>query len=117
MVSKAWEERNAALHYKQNAHVVQSEQESSIRKYYKEKDTICIRDQHLFEYPMQDSMLKAKAGTKRRFLEKAEFLFAESSLMAKNDQQYIQKFYSAIIRQPRDNPTENTVWPQHSHST
>jgi len=62
-------------------------------------------------------MLKAKAGRKRWLLEKAEFLFTKSALLEKSGQQYIQKFYSTAICQPRNTPNTNTVWPQNFHST
>ena len=53
--------------------------------FYANQHEICVRDAHLFMYPLID-ILKSRLGTEHtgRFLEKADILFKESSELAKN---------------------------------
>ena len=65
LASKAWEERNHALHKDKNATIAQSEMDVKIQEYYHNQQTISTRDVHLFTQPLQD-LLRARLGTKRR---------------------------------------------------
>ena len=59
---------------------------------YAQQYDIFLRDRYLFHQPQEDP-LRSKLGSKRRFLEKAKFLFEESAKMARKGQQYIHKFF------------------------
>jgi len=91
LASIAWEERNHALHKDKNATIAQSEMDVNIQKYYCNRHFISTREVHLFTQPLQD-LLRARLGTKRRFLEKAAFLYEDSARMAKSCQRYLNQF-------------------------
>ena len=91
LASKAWEEQNHALRKDKNATIAQSEMDVKFQEYYHNQQTISTRDVQLFTQPLQD-LLRARLGTKRRFLEKAAFLYEDSARMAKSCQRYLNQF-------------------------
>lgn len=72
---------------------------------YAQQYDIFLRDRYLFHQPQEDP-LRSKLGSKRRFLEKAKFLFEESAKMARKGQQYIHKFF----------PRKKTAHHRHPHN-
>ena len=111
LTSEAWEERNMVLQKGTNTSIIQSDYDEKIKRLNKQQHTINKRDSHRFSKTLQE-LLTARQGIKRRFLEKAAFLFKESARLTKQGQHNQLKFYSTIPRHLEDKQPRPTVWPQ-----
>ena len=103
--------KNMVLHKGTNGSITQSDYDEKIKRLYKQQHTINKRNSHFFSQTLQE-LLTARQGIKRRFLEKAAFLFKESARLTKQGQHNQLKFYSTIPRHLEDKQPRPTVWPQ-----